>query len=89
MRRGTKNWYEFISVYYRLNVAFTAFLLDSRYRMDTIKLLQGDVYDEEEPQVLRKMKELVEHVETHPEHVWHGMLGELTNRAFKPEYAIA
>lgn len=84
IRRGTRNWYEFISVYYRLNVVFTAFILDQRYRLDTLKLLQGDVYDEDEPQVLRKMKELVRHVETHPEHVWHGLLGELTHGAFNP-----
>jgi flavin-dependent dehydrogenase len=82
--RGTTNWYEFISVYYRLNAVFTAFILDERYRLDTLKLLQGDVYDEEQPEVLRKMKELVTHVETHPEHVWHALLGALTNDAFNP-----
>ncbi len=52
IRRGTNNWYNFISVYYRLNVLFTAFIRDPRYRLDVLKLLQGDVYDEEEPPVL-------------------------------------
>ncbi len=89
IRRGTKNWYDFISVYYRLNVVFTAFILDPRYRLDTLKLLQGDVYDEEHPDVLRKMQELVQHVETHPEHVWHAALGELTGHAFSPRETTA
>jgi FADH2 O2-dependent halogenase len=84
IRRGTQNWYEFISLYYRLNVVFTAFILDERYKMDTLKLLQGDVYDEENPAVLQRMKELVTYVETHSEHVWHPLLGELTGHAFSP-----
>ena len=59
IRRGTQNWYDFISVYYRLNVLFTAFILDNRYRLDVLKLLQGDVYDDEAPEVLTKMREIV------------------------------
>jgi FADH2 O2-dependent halogenase len=84
IRRGTRNWYEFITVYYRLNVVFTAFILDPRYKLDTLKLLQGDVYDEESPAVLQKMKEIVTLVENTPTHVWHQLLGDLTNDAFKP-----
>jgi 1H-pyrrole-2-carbonyl-[peptidyl-carrier protein] chlorinase len=89
IRRGTKTWYDFINVYYRLNVIFTAFVLDPRYRLDTLKLLQGDVYDEDEPDVLRRMRELVTYVETHPEHMWHPLLGELTQHAFSPRRASA
>ncbi len=63
IRRGTHNWYEFISVYYRLNVLFTAFVRDQRYRLDVLQLLQGDVYEEEEPEVLRLMKSKVKEVE--------------------------
>ncbi len=72
IRRGTNNWYNFISVYYRLNVLFTAFILDPRYRLDVLKLLQGDVYDEEEPAVLAKMRETVTAVEQNQKHPWHG-----------------
>lgn len=86
IRRGTKNWYEFISVYYRLNALFTAFITDKRYRLDVLKLLQGDVYDEEAPPVLVKMKELVAQVEDNPKHIWHKLLGDLTNNAFKPVF---
>jgi len=82
IRRGTKNWYNFISVYYRLNVLFTAFITDPRYRLDVLKLLQGDVYEEQEPPVLERMRAIVAQVEQNPKHVWHKLLGDLTANAF-------
>jgi 1H-pyrrole-2-carbonyl-[peptidyl-carrier protein] chlorinase len=82
IRRGTRNWYNFISVYYRLNVLFTAFILDPRYRLDVLKLLQGDVYDEGEPAVLARMREIVTEVEQNDRHMWHRLLGDLTCNAF-------
>jgi len=82
MKRGTRNWYRFISVYYRLNVLFTAFVDDPRYRIDVLKLLQGDVYDEDEPAVLVRMQEIVRAVESNPKHVWHDLLGDLTANEF-------
>jgi FADH2 O2-dependent halogenase len=82
IRRGTRNWYRFIAVYYRLNVLFTSFILDPRYRLDVLKLLQGDVYDDAEPPVLNKMREIVSGVERNPEHLLHTYLGDLTADAF-------
>lgn len=82
IRRGTRNWYNFITVYYRLNVLFTAFIRDPRYRLDVLKLLQGDVYDEDEPEVLAKMRGIVQQVERNPDHIWHSLLGDLTADAF-------
>ena len=82
IRRGTKNWYNFISVYYRLNVLFTAFITDPRYRLDVLKLLQGDVYEEQEPPVLTRMRAIVSEVEQNPKHIWHHSLGDLTSNAF-------
>jgi len=86
IRRGTKNWYEFIRVYYRLNVLFTYFIRDPRYRLDVLKLLQGDVYDEDEPEVLTKMREAVSEVERDEAHPWHQLLGDLTANAFQPSF---
>jgi flavin-dependent dehydrogenase len=86
IRRGTKNWHEFISVYYRLNVLFTAFIRDPRYRYDVLKLLQGDVYDDDQPPVLAKMKEMVSKVERNPQHILHDALGDLTSHAFEPSF---
>jgi len=87
--RGTRNWYNFISVYYRLNVLFTAFVQDPRYRLDVLKLLQGDVYDEEEPPVLARMREIVSQVERDERHMWHQLLGDLTCDAFVDAFQAA
>jgi FADH2 O2-dependent halogenase len=84
IRRGTKNWYDFISVYYRLNILFTHFVNDRRHRLDVLKLLQGDVYDEEQPAVLRKMRAAVQEVERNPDHAWHNLLNDMTAGAFAP-----
>jgi FADH2 O2-dependent halogenase len=77
MRRGVKNWYDFICLYYRLNVLFTHFIRDPRYRLDVLKLLQGDVYDEG-PVVLEEMREKIRQVEANPGHMWHALLSELS-----------
>jgi len=86
MRRGTKNWYEFISVYYRLNVLFTAFIQDPKYRLDVLKLLQGDLYDDDQPPVLKEMRRIVADVEGRPNHPLHKLLGDLTSDAFRPTF---
>src|SRR5579863_301209 len=84
MRRGTRNWHEFIALYYRLNVLFTFFIQDRRYRLDVLKLLQGDMYDEERPKVLAEMARVVNDVEKRPNHPWHKLLNDLTCDAFRP-----
>jgi FADH2 O2-dependent halogenase len=86
LRRGVKNWYEFISIYYRLNILFTAFVQDPRYRLDVLKLLQGDVYDDAEPKALEAMREIVSAVEDDPEHLWHPHLGTLRAPAAAPAF---
>jgi FADH2 O2-dependent halogenase len=82
IKRGTRNWYNFISVYYRLNVLFTAYVNNPKYRLDVIKLLQGDVYDDDEPEVLTRMREMVTTVEQNQDHLLHGLLNDLTVDAF-------
>jgi FADH2 O2-dependent halogenase len=49
-------------------------------------LLQGDVYDENEPEVLKLMKDIVRQAEQNEGHVWHHHLGELTANAFQPAF---
>jgi len=85
LRLGTKNWYDFISVYYRLNVLFTYFINEPKYRLDVLKLLQGDVYDDATPPVLEKMRNMVTEVEQNEKHPWHTLLGDLTANAFRPQ----
>jgi flavin-dependent dehydrogenase len=84
LRLGTRNWYDFITVYYRLNVLFTYFINEPKYRLDVLKLLQGDVYDDATPPVLEKMRSMVSEVERNEKHPWHALLGDLTSDAFRP-----
>jgi FADH2 O2-dependent halogenase len=86
LRRGVRNWYEFISIYYRLNILFTAFVQDPRYRLDVLKLLQGDVYDDEEPKALQAMREIVTAVEEDDTHLWHPYLGTLRAPSAAPTF---
>lgn len=86
LRRGVRNWYEFISIYYRLNILFTAFVQDPRYRIDVLKLLQGDVYDDAEPKALQEMREIVSTVEKDPSHLWYPYLGTLRAPSAAPAF---
>jgi FADH2 O2-dependent halogenase len=86
LRRGVRNWYEFISIYYRLNILFTAFVQDERYRLDVLKMLQGDVYEDDEPRALAAMREIVAAVEADPEHLWHPYLGSLKSPSAAPVF---
>ncbi|GGQ17938.1 NAD(P)/FAD-dependent oxidoreductase [Streptomyces roseolilacinus] len=86
LRRAVRYWYEFISIYYRLNVLFTAFVQDPRYRIDVLKMLQGDVYDGEEPKALTAMREIVAEVEANPQHLWHPYLGTLKAPTSAPAF---
>ncbi len=86
---GTRNWYEFITVYYRLNILFTAFINDPRYRLDVLKLLQGDLYEEVEPPVLAHMREIISEVESNPRHIWHKLLGDLSSENLKSTLVTA
>ena len=86
LRRGVSNWYEFISIYYRLNILFTAFVQDPRYRLDVLKMLQGDVYDDDEPKALAAMREVVRAVEEDPQHLWRPYLGELRAPSAAPAF---
>ncbi len=86
IRRGMRNWYEFISIYYRLNVLFSTFVEDPRYRIDVLKMLQGDVYDDDDPAALVAMREVVREVERNPDHLWHAFLGSLEAPSVNPTF---
>lgn len=79
---GCKNWHDFITLYYRLNVMFTYFLEKKEYRLDVLKFLQGDVYDEAEPKLIKAMKSFVEGIENNPKHPLHDYLSDLTGNQF-------
>lgn len=86
LRKAVRNWYEFISIYYRLNVLFMGFVQDPRYRIDVLKMLQGDVYDDAEPKALIAMKEILAAVENDTDHLWHPYLGTLRAPTAAPSF---
>jgi FADH2 O2-dependent halogenase len=86
LRKAVGHWYEFISIYYRLNILFTAFVQDPAYRLDVLKMLQGDVYDDEEPKALIDMRDIVKVVEQDPAHLWYPYLGELSIASSAPAF---
>ncbi|HET8683619.1 MAG TPA: hypothetical protein VFM54_17400, partial [Micromonosporaceae bacterium] len=65
---------------------FTAFVQDPRYRLDVLKMLQGNMYDEDEPKALIEMREVIRVVENDPEHLWHPYLGELSAPSAAPNF---
>jgi flavin-dependent dehydrogenase len=86
IRRGMQNWYDLISIYYRLNMVFGMFVENEHYRKQIVKLTQGDVYDEDSPDVIGVMKEFIHEVEQNEQHPCHPFLGKLTSTAFSPAF---
>ncbi|MBX7093271.1 MAG: tryptophan 7-halogenase [Flavobacteriales bacterium] len=78
IRKGISNWYTFIGMYYRLNVMFTYFVNHPKYRLQVLKFLQGDVYDDSHQDLIREMEAMVHSVESNPNHPLHNHLGSLT-----------
>ena len=83
---GTRTWHRFISVYYRLHVVFTWFIQHPDHRADVLRLLQGDVYDDDPPAVLDAMEAMADAVAANPDHPLHPALGGLTSEAFAPRW---
>jgi 1H-pyrrole-2-carbonyl-[peptidyl-carrier protein] chlorinase len=67
--QGTQVWYEFITLYYRMLPLFTYFIRSRKYRMEVLRLLQGEVYDREEVGVLDAMREFIRDVEATQGHL--------------------
>ncbi len=82
IKAGVNNWYNFIKMYYRLNVLFTYFVNHPKYRLEVLKFLQGDVYDDSTPQLLKEMEKIISQVESNPKHPLHEFLGNLTANSF-------
>jgi FADH2 O2-dependent halogenase len=61
--KGVQIWYEWITIYYRLQALFTRLGQDPENKKQMQQLLQGDVYDRDAVDVLDKMKALVKAVE--------------------------
>jgi len=67
--RGVQIWYEWITIYYRLQALFTRLGKDPENKRQMQQLLQGDVYDRNAVDVLDRMKKLVKTVEEADDHL--------------------
>ena len=76
IHKGTKIWYEFIRLYYKVLPVFTYFIEHKDYRQDIFRLLQGEVYDRDDAPVLEEMRKFVRSVEQSKTHVFRSQLDE-------------
>jgi FADH2 O2-dependent halogenase len=74
--RGVSNWYEWITLYYRLQALFTRFSGRDDYKRDIQKLLQGEVFDKDAVQVLQRMKDALKVIESEADHAMRPYLND-------------
>src|SRR5436190_1761865 len=74
--KGVQIWYEWITIYYRLQALFTRLGKDPENKRQMQQLLQGDVYDRNAVDVLDKMRALVKTVEETEGHLLKDHLNE-------------
>jgi len=74
--RGVQIWYEWITIYYKLQALFTRLGKDKENKRQMQQLLQGDVYDRNAVDVLDKMKALVKAVEENENHLYRAYLSD-------------
>lgn len=70
LRKGVEIWYEFIRLYYKLLPLFTYFIQNKKYRLQVLRLLQGEVFDRDEVPVLDAMREWIEQAEKDGNHAF-------------------
>jgi len=71
---GCKNWYDFITLYYKLNVLFTWFVSNEKYKHEVLRFLQGDVYETEESFLISDMRKMSESIQSNQNHVFYKYL---------------
>jgi 1H-pyrrole-2-carbonyl-[peptidyl-carrier protein] chlorinase len=76
LRGGVDIWYEFIRLYYKLLPLFTLFI-QSEYRVEILRLLQGEVFNRQDVRVLDVMRRYIEVVEKNEKHVFRGQLSDI------------
>jgi FADH2 O2-dependent halogenase len=76
LRAGVDIWYEFIRLYYKLLPLFTLFI-QSQYRVEVLRLLQGEVFDRQEVRVLDAMRRYIATVEKNENHLLREQLSDI------------
>jgi FADH2 O2-dependent halogenase len=70
LRDGVNVWYEFIRLYYKLLPLFTLFIQTPKYRVEVLRLLQGEVFERGEVDVLDAMRRYISVVEKNENHLF-------------------
>jgi FADH2 O2-dependent halogenase len=78
LRGGVEIWYEFIRLYYKLLPLFTHFI-QSKYRVEILRLLQGEVFNRQDVGVLDVMRQYIAVVEQNENHVFRSQLSDIPN----------
>ena len=76
LRSGVEIWYEFIRLYYKLLPLFTLFI-QSEYRVEVLRLLQGEVFNRQDVRVLDVMRRYIAAVEQNEKHVFRRQLSDI------------
>lgn len=76
VRAGVDIWYEFIRLYYKLLPLFTLFI-QSEYRVEILRLLQGEVFNRQEVRVLDVMRRYIAAVEQNDRQLLHSQLSDI------------
>jgi flavin-dependent dehydrogenase len=74
--RGVQIWYEWITLYYRLQALFTRFSGQPQFKADIQQLLQGEVFDKSAVKVLDRMKAAIATIESTEDHVFREFLND-------------
>lgn len=76
VQRGVQIWYEWITLYYKLQALFTRFSSRPEYKADIQQLLQGEVFDKDAIHVLERMKQALKVIEGTDDHAMKGLLSD-------------
>jgi flavin-dependent dehydrogenase len=74
--RGVQIWYEWITLYYKLQELFTRFSGKPEYKPDIQQLLQGEVFDRDAVQVLDRMKQALAAIQADDGHIWRSKVSD-------------
>ena len=74
--RGVQIWYEWITLYYKLQELFTRFSGKPEYKPDIQQLLQGEVFDKDAVQVLDRMKQALAAIQADESHIWRSKVSD-------------
>jgi FADH2 O2-dependent halogenase len=77
LKSGADIWYEFIRLYYKLLPLFTHFIQSKKYRVQILRLLQGEVFNRGEVEVLEAMRNYILKVEKMENHIFHNQLSNI------------